>query len=478
MGCTRAGAHPDRPTLNPRAGFGLHGGTMRTSKSLPNLTAARSAATLAQAAALAFCLLLPALAAPAAAEGWTVERVLDAVRTNDPSVRAARAGGAAGRAQAAQAWAMLSPHVTASSGFTRTDDPAVLFSQKLWQGRFTMADFAIDQLNQPDPRSALQVGLTVDQPIWNGGRELTVPGLAARYNRAATAMERANVANELLAAVEAFTNAVSAREGERAAARGLEAAESMRESAVARFQMGQVPELDTLRATARVAEARVRVIGARRGLAVALEHLSKRVGAPVAPADLVPATEFPPVAERAETARGELAATRESAKAATTESRTATLRLLPSLNSRFAVSQYRPWDGDSYERRWMVAVMAEMPLFDGGQRWNEARAARAKADEARAKAQALERDMATGLASARVDDAVARERLDAARAGLAAAEEGLRLASLRYRSGLLPLTELLGADAEASAARAIETEASSAVTLAHYRLLHAQGDLR
>lgn len=448
---------------------------MRTSFPLPKPTAERTAATLAQAAALACFLALPA---PAAAGGWTAERVLDAVRAHDPSVRAARAGGAAGRAQAAQVWAMLAPHVTASSGFTRTDDPAVLFSQKLWQGRFTMADFAIDRLNQPDPRSALQVGLTVDQPLWNGGRELAAPGQAARWNRAASALERANVANELLAAVEAFTNAVRARGGERAAALGLEAAESMRESAVARFRMGQVPELDTLRAAARAADARVRAIGARRGLVVALEHLSRRVGEPVAAADLVLTTDFSPVAERAETGRGELAAMRESAKAAGTESRTATLRLLPSLNSRFAVTQYRPWDGVSFERRWLVAVMAEMPLFDGGQRWNEARAARAKADEARARAQALERDLATGLAAARADDAVARERLDAARAGLAAAEEGLRLASLRYRAGMLPISELLGADAEASAARASEADASSAVTLAHYRLLHALGDLR
>ena len=450
-----------------------------TNRLIQSRRAARSAANVAQAAALlASLVLLPAIAGAAAAEAWSVERVLDAVRTNDPSVRAARAGGAAGRAQAAQAWAMLSPHVSASAGFTRTDDPAVLFSQKLWQGRFTMADFAIDQLNQPDPKSAMQWSLTVDQPLWNGGRELTVPGLAARYNRAATAMERANVANELLAAVEAFTNALRARAGDRAAARGLEAALAMRESAVARFRMGQVPELDTLRATARVGEARVRAIGARRGLAVAMEHLSKRVGTPLAAEDLAESAGFAPVAERAETARGELAAAREGAKAATTESRTAVLRLLPSFNSRFAVSQYRPWDADSYERRWMVAVMAEMPLFDGAQRFNEARAARAKADEARARAQAAERDLATGLAAARVDDAVARERRDAARAGLAAAEEGLRLAALRYRAGLLPLSELLAADAEASAARAAEADASSAVTLAHYRLLHAQGDLR
>jgi outer membrane protein TolC len=427
-------------------------------------------------AALALTLVHPPRRA--AAEPWALERVLDAVRDRDPGVHAARAAGDAGRAQAAQTWAMLLPHVTLSSGFTRTDDPAVLFSQKLWQGRFTTADFAIDRLNQPDPESALQWSVTVDQPLWNGGRELTVPGLAARYARAATAMERAAVADRLLAAVEAWVAAVRAREDLRAAALGLAAATSIRETAVGRHASGQVPELDTLRATARASEARVRALGARRGLAVALEHLSRLVQSPVAADDLAPAGDAGPAPERDASARGELEAMRESAAAAGAESRTAGLRLLPSLNSRFAAAQYRPWDGDGFERRWMVAVTAEVPVFDGARRWNEWRAARAKAEEAKARAQSLERDLAVGLAAARVEAEVARERRDAARLGRAAAEEGLRIASLRYGAGLLPLTEFLAADAEASAARALEVEASSAVVLAHYRLLHALGDLR
>lgn len=438
--------------------------------------AALGAARRAGAAALALSLLsLPSIAR---AEAWTLERVLDAVRERDPAVTAARAAGAAGRAQAAQSWAMLLPHVTLSSGFTRSDDPAMLFSQKLWQGRFTPEDFAIERLNQPDAQSALQWSVTVDQPLWNGGRELTAPGLAARYGRAATAMERAGVADRLLAAVEAWVAAVRAREGLRAAELGLAAATSMRESAIARFAAGQVPELDTLRATARFSEARVRAIGARRGLVVALDHLSRLVGKPLAGEDLAPGGDPPPAPAAERSARGELEAMRESAAAAGTESRTAALRLLPSLNGRFAATQYRPWDGDGFERRWMVALSADLPVFDGGRRWNEWRAARAKAAETRARAEALERDLAVGLAAARAEHDVAHDRRDAARAGRAAAEEGLRLASLRYAAGLLPLSEFLAADAEASSARALEVEASSAVTLATYRLLHALGDLR
>ncbi len=430
-------------------------------------------------AALAALATVAVLAAPAAAGApWTPERVLDAVRRNDPAVRAVRADAAASRAQASQAWGMLLPHVSLSSGFTRTDDPAVLFSQKLWQGRFTPADFAVDKLNQPDPRSALQWGVTVDQPLFNGARELTAPAQVARYARAATAMEQAHVAGQLLAALESYAGALQARENLRAAELGLAAARSMRESAVARFRMGQVAELDTLRVVARAADARVRAIGAKRQLTVAIDHLSRLVGETVAPDDLAPAGDPPAAPGDATTHRGELTAAREMAAAAGTEARTAALRLLPSLNGRFAATQYKPWDGDSWQPRWMVAVMAELPLFDGGMRIAEWRAARAKAEAARERAKAAERDLATGLAAARVEAEVARDRREAARDGRAAAEEALRLAELRYRAGLLPITEYLAADAEASAARASEIEATNAVLLAHYRLLNALGELR
>jgi len=409
---------------------------------------------------------------------WTLERVLNVVRERDPGVHAARANGDAQRAQAAQSWSALSPQISASAGFTRSDDPAVLFSQKLWQGRFSASDFAVDRLNEPAPQSAVQVGITVDQPLWNGGREFAAPSLARHYNRAATAMERAAIADKLLGAVEAYVAAVQARENARAAEMGLSAAQAMRSAAAERYRMGQVPELDTLRAVAREGDARVHEIGARRGLALALDHLSRLVMAPVAAESLEAPGDPPPVAQDAPVARGELAAAREGAAAAGTEARMAALRMLPSLNSRLALTQYRPAEGGAFEPRWMVAISADFPIFDGARRMNEWRAASSHATEAKATAQALERDLAVGLGAARVEAAVASERRDAAAIARAAAEEALRLASLRYRAGLLPLTDLLATDAEASAARASAVEASTSVTLAYYRLLHAQGDLR
>ncbi len=426
------------------------------------------------AAVLAFA------ASAASADPWPLARVLGAVRAHDPAIRAAHASGTAGRAQAAQNWAMLSPHVTLASGFTRADDPAMLFSQKLWQGRFTANDFAIEALNQPSPRSALQWSLTVEQPLWNGGREIVAPIQASRYGRAASAMERAQVADRLLGAVEAWSDAVRARDDARAAAQALAFAQNLRASVAQRLRMGQVAEVDTLRAAARAAQARVHAIGAERQMAVMLERLSRLVGAPVAAGDLDAGDgTVADVPQRADAVRPELVAMRASAAAAATQARTSGLALLPSLNSRFTVTQYKPATSDvnGWERRWMVMLGAELPIFDGAQRLNAWRAARAEAEKARASADALERDLAIGLAAARTEDAVAGEQRDAARAGLAAAEEALRLAESRYNAGLLPLTDLLAAETEAIGARAANTQATTAVTLARYRLLHAMGEL-
>jgi outer membrane protein TolC len=426
---------------------------------------------------------LPALAfaaRDAAAESWPLARVLAAARAHDPALRAAHAAGDAGRAQAAMNWALLSPHVTLSGGFTRSDDPAMLFSQKLWQGRFTPADFAIGALNQPAPASALQWSLTLEQPLWNGGREVLAPGLAGHYRKAATSMERAAVADRVLAVVEAWVDAVRARDNAKAAAQALEFADHLRAAAAQRWRMGQVAEVDTLRAAARAAEARVRWLGAEQQRTVVIDRLSRLAGAEITPDELDDTGVPDPAPTPGAGGRGELAAAREGAAAAATQARESALALLPTLNSRLALTQYKPAGSlaGGYEQRWMVAIAADLPLFDGAQRLNAWRAARAQAEQSKAAVQALERDMAVGLAGARAEAAVSIERREAARAGRAAAEEALRLADSRYRAGLLPLTDLLAADAEATAARAMETEATTAVTLAHYRLLHAMGDLR
>jgi outer membrane protein len=418
---------------------------------------------------------------PLQAEPWTIQRVLRAVRLGDPGITAARSAGRAGRADGAAGASALSPRVTLDAGATRSDDPGLLFSQKLWQGRFTAQDFALPSFNKPPARSAWNWGVTVEQPLWNGGSEVTAPRLAAQRRRAATGMERARVADRLLYAVETFSNSVRARDALAADSTALAAALEQRRAAVERFRLGQVPELDTLRATARWAEARATWLTARKDLLLALARLSQLVGEGVAVTDLGGIPDPAAIAEDAGAGtgpeRGDLEAARARARALGIESTRATLLLLPSLNARLDYRDYRDPDSGEGDRRFLAALSVSLPIWDGLERIEKRRAARARAEEARAQAELLRRAVDLEIEDARSEASISLERRDAARIQRAASEEALRLALARYRAGLLPQTDLLAADADAARARLNGVSAEIDAVIAQYRYRHATGVL-
>lgn len=433
---------------------------------------------IALAAGVAVWAVLPQ---PLQAEPWTIERVLTAARLGDPGITAARSAGRAGRADGASDASALSPRVTLDAGATRSDDPALLFSQKLWQGRFAAEDFALPSLNRPPARSAWNWGVTVEQPLWNGGTEVTAPRLAAQRRRAATGMERARVADRLLYAVETFSNSVRARDALAADSTALGSALQQRRAAVERFRLGQVPELDTLRATARWAEARATWLTARKDLLLALARLSQLVGEEVAVTDLGGIPDPAALAEGAGTAtgsvRGDLDAAHARARALGIEATRATLLLLPSLNAKLDYRDYRDPDSGEGDGRFLAALSVSLPIWDGLERIEKRRAARARAEEARAQAELLRRAVDLEIEDARSEASISLERRDAARMQRAASEEALRLALARYRAGLLPQTDLLAAEADAARARLNGVNAEIDAVIAQYRYRHATGVL-
>jgi len=431
--------------------------------------------------------VLPALATvaltaatPAGAATWTLERVLDAARRQEPGVLAARAAGEAGRAEGAAAQGALSPRLAARGGFLRTDDPAMLFSEKLQQGRFTTEDFAVDRLNYPSATSAFSWGLTLEQPLWNGGQEWTGIAQGGHLRSAATAAEQARVADRLMYVVQAYVAAVSARRAVAADSIALAAAEENARAASARYRTGQVSELDSLRATARRAQAHASLLDRRKELSVALTRLSQIAGEPIGAGDLTEpeAGELPAVTDATVAAHPDARSAAERAAAADIESRNASYRLLPSVNTRAALDYYHDPGSGATEHRWAVGVALDLPLWDGTRRLQDSRSARARARQARAEADVVERELATQAEAARREREISVGKRDAARTGRAAAEAALTLAQRRYQAGLLPWSELVAAEADAARARQEEVGAEAGVVVAHYRYLHAIGGLR
>lgn len=447
--------------------------------------AAREGSALSRILAASVPILLaPALAfapAPARAEPWTLERVLATVLERDPGIEAVRSRGEAGRAAAGSAFSSLSPRLVVDGGWTRTDDPALLFSQKLQQGRFTAEDFALQALNDPPPRGSWNGGVVVEQPIWNSGVGRTTPALSGSLRSAADAAERAAVADRVLEVVGIYVGAVRARSALLADSIALAAATEHRRAAVERFRRDLVPELDTLRASARVAEARVSWLSAETRAAVARQRLSQLVGESVEELGGLPAA--PPAdVPRADAAadrelRGEVVAAREIAHAREIEATRASLARLPSVNARFDYRLHRDQDSGDGDERYLVGVTASLPIWDRSGLERERREASARADEARAREELVRREIALHAAESAAEVAVSRERSLAARLAQESSEEALRLAQARYGSGLLSQSDLLAVDAEAARSRLGRVDAEASEVMAHYRDLHARGRL-
>jgi outer membrane protein TolC len=240
-----------------------------------------------------------------------------------------------------------------------------------------------------------------------------------------------------------------------------------------------VAEIDTLRALTRKSQAYAVWLDARSRAALARARLSDWVGEEVAPEDL----ESPDAPVEHSTVstvipRGELQAALENQAALRLESRRSGLSLLPSLNSSARVDWYRDGSVGPVQRRWMAELRLDVPIWDGGRRIQDWRAASARSREAQARA----REMTARLELERVDAAsqleLSIDRAVATRAARASAEEALRLAQARYHGGLLPLTELLAADSEAARARLDDITAAAATVSSRYNYLHSIGELK
>ncbi len=124
--------------------------------------------------ALALLVLAPlAFASPARAEtALTLEDAVRAAWARHLGLAAGAAGVDAARADAAAAAAGWLPTVSLTARGVRTDEPLMAFGLKLDQARIAAQDFDPARLNDPDGVTAVGAGVTVNQPLFAGGRIL------------------------------------------------------------------------------------------------------------------------------------------------------------------------------------------------------------------------------------------------------------------------------------------------------------------
>ena len=169
----------------------------------------------------------------------------------------------------------------------RGNQPVYVFSSLLSQRRFTAADFAIPALNHPDPVTNTRTAVTFEQPIYNAG--LTRLGVqTATLERDIATATRDTARQELgFRAAQAFVRVLQLEATVRATDAAVAAAESDRQRARDRREVGLVTEADVLAVDVHLADMRQRQITAAGDLAVGRIQLAEVVGLPLT-ASVVP----------------------------------------------------------------------------------------------------------------------------------------------------------------------------------------------
>lgn len=409
-------------------------------------------------------LLLGSSLPSSAAEAVRIEDAIRSAWRENPALAAGAHQVAAARADARAARDGHWPTLAVTGKGIGTNEPVGVFGIKLNQARITVEDFNPVTLNDPAAVTGIGLGAGVVLPIWMGGRILAGQHAAEAQADAEASAQGRRREEMALAVVQAYFRVQVAEQGVRYADDVLEQARETERFVGERNKKGLALDADVARATAFRAQAEAERASVLQQLSSARSALAMLTGIDVARSTLAtPVEQGPslvpvPVATleaggpAAPPERQDLVAARLRAQAAESFVGVSKGSLLPSVFAMGGVDTLRSswtqgatWWSAALVVRWefgasslggMDAAEARSAAAASAARWQEVQAAR-EVEEAR---------QAVLTAGARVR---------AAREAVTASESARVLRQARYRQGLLPLSDVLDAEAALAGARTL-----------------------
>lgn len=436
-------------------------------------------------AVLRIACLLWAVAVPAFGETVSLKEAVQRALTNNHLLKAAALEEGAAREGVAGSKSRYLPRVSLESGALLSTTPSSVFMMKLDEGRINPAsDFAAGKLNNPDPRGDFRTLLRLEQPLidFNVATGVKLAEKDAETAQAALRQAREQVAFRVYLAYLEVRRARAFRE---IADQALADAREHLRLAQVRERDGVGLKSDQLRAATEVSEAEQALVTAQNEVQLARLRLNLVLGGPEGEAlDIggVPQLSDPDqrqdLAALALQSRPDLAVAEQAVQKGELAVRQAKNAYLPTV---YASASYQVNDRDlplGYDHdSWNVGVNLRWDIFDGTRRSHE----KGRAELARqAAAEVLEdrrREVGLQVTEARLRRQEAAGRLVSARGALQAAQEGVRLVTLRFAGGLSSMVELMDAEATLNRSRANLVEVENAELRSAAQLYHAAGVL-
>jgi outer membrane protein TolC len=386
--------------------------------------------------------------------GLSIETAIRTAWANNASLKAGSALVEASRQDALAARDARLPMLELHARVLRTDEPAAAFALKLDQGRIAQPDFDPLRLNRPAAVSGAGVGASLTQVLYAGGR--ISAGWRAREAQAGAeeSSQRRRRQELALAIVETYFEALVAEQGLRFADDQLAHARETERFIGARVREAQLPEAEAMRATAVRAQAEAERAVVLRNRESARSALSLLLGEPLRDRGLVTplSVEVSEPGSTSPALRPDLEAARLRVEAARGAHSVAGGALLPQVfltvgvdTIASSVSQGNVWTLAMIGARWELGAPA----------LRESAAAGAREVAASAALQWQEQQASREIEEALSAAVAARSRIAAAQEAVTASQSARALREARHRQGLLPLTDLLDAEAGLSGARTL-----------------------
>jgi outer membrane protein len=317
--------------------------------------------------------------------------------------------------------------------------------------------------------------LLLSQLLFDFGKNLAATDAARKL--AEVEVENVELQRQLISATvkEAYTNTLFSQRLIRVQEQAQERAELNLRSAKGFFEVGTRPKSDVARAEVDVANAKLDLIRAKNALRTAVVSLNTAMAINVdTPTQIVDNLVYQPVTLdrqqlRADSLRQrpEYRSAKLTAAAAEARERKAFRDFLPDVTGQGA---YGATQKDLNET-WSVGVSLNWSFFDGGGRIARYQEAKAVLEGARANVKSTELTIIQNVEQAEIAVEETAERIQAAQALVASAQENFRLAQGRFDAGVGTILELT--DAQLALTQAQNTESQA---LADYRISLARLD--
>ncbi len=339
----------------------------------------------------------------------------------------------------------------------------------------------------------MDVGLTLTQPIWLGGKVFAAMKIAKIYKSYTEDMVREAEGQIVYGVRRAFLAAILTQDVVKVYKDALSTAELNLDIVNKMYSQGVVSEYEYLRAQVEVANLKPQLTQTQNGAVIALESLKNLIGVKLSePLDLQYEFDSTVVGRQLnlEYLQNLASANRASLQqqehlADITRRAIGIAKSGRSFNLIFE-SQYgyrlqgdddafRLFKGHDWTPSWTAVMSLSMPIFDGFSTTAEIRKAKTDNQDANLSLEQLKQQVELDVRQAYYTYEESGERLKAQLKTIEQAEEGLKIARLRYQNGVGTQLEILSAEAALTQARTNYVQATHDAAAAVYGLLRVTG---